>query len=100
MRFHPDAIAEVRAARIWYSARNIEAGDRFREELKWALDRIRERPETWPAHVHGTHRKAFRRFPYVVVYRIRDEVQVIAIPHHRRRPGYWRTRLSWASSVR
>jgi toxin ParE1/3/4 len=34
-----------------------------------------------------------RRFPYKVVYRVReDHIYVIAIAHARRRPGYWRGR--------
>ncbi len=33
-------------------------------------------------------------FPYNIVYVIRgDVVFIIAIAHHRRQPGYWRTRL-------
>lgn len=100
MRFHPEAAIEARAARLWYAVRALEAGARFREELKRALDRIRENPERWPRYLQGTHRIHFRRFPYSLVYRARDDVQVIAIAHDRRRPGYWRTRLSWTPGTR
>ncbi|MEY3202539.1 MAG: hypothetical protein RIR70_2089 [Pseudomonadota bacterium] len=34
-----------------------------------------------------------RRFPFSVIYRAReDEIEVVAIAHHRRRPGFWRGR--------
>jgi toxin ParE1/3/4 len=33
------------------------------------------------------------RFPFALIYRIeRDEVQILAVAHHSRRPGYWRER--------
>jgi len=31
-----------------------------------------------------------RRFPFGVVYRVlAGEIQVVAVAHHRRKPGYW-----------
>jgi toxin ParE1/3/4 len=33
------------------------------------------------------------RFPYTVLYRVKnDEIFVTAVAHHSRRPGYWRRR--------
>jgi hypothetical protein len=41
----------------------------------------------------GTHRLHLRRFPYSVVYRIdKDRILIVAFPHDRQRPGYWRSR--------
>jgi plasmid stabilization system protein ParE len=41
-------------------------------------------------------RRAFRlvrRFPYVVVYRqIAARVQIVAVAHGKRKPGYWKRR--------
>ena len=35
------------------------------------------------------------RFPHVIYFRIKDEetIQVLAISHERREPGYWRERI-------
>jgi hypothetical protein len=34
-----------------------------------------------------------RRFPYSLIYTvIGDEVRILAVAHHSRRPGYWRGR--------
>jgi hypothetical protein len=34
-------------------------------------------------------------FPYDVVYQVeQDELQVLAVAHQHRKPGYWRERLS------
>ena len=42
----------------------------------------------------GAKRFVMRRFPYdIVVLEHSDDLLVIAIAHHRRRPGYWRRRL-------
>lgn len=38
-------------------------------------------------------RLPLRRFPYSIVYYLRElEVRILAVAHQRRRPGYWRGR--------
>lgn len=93
VEFHDEARAEVLQARMWYAARNRVAAKAFVMELKRAVESIGDAPEAWPTHVHGTRRCLFQRFPYAVIYRIRaDDVQVVAVAHTHRRPGYWRAR--------
>ena len=47
-------------------------------------------PERWPTHIQGTRRYRFRRFPYLLVYHNTPErVVAVAVPHAKRRPGYW-----------
>ncbi len=42
----------------------------------------------------STRRKLLRRFPYSVIYLIEgQQLFVVAVMHHRRRPGYWLTRV-------
>jgi len=66
---HPEAIAEARAARQWYEARNAEAA---------------------APYLADTRRYLLRRFPFFVVFReVDDRVQIVAVAHARRRPGYW-----------
>jgi hypothetical protein len=34
-----------------------------------------------------------RRFPYSLIYAaLVDEIRILAVAHHSRRPGYWRDR--------
>jgi toxin ParE1/3/4 len=34
-----------------------------------------------------------KRFPYWLVYMVsEDEIRVLAVAHHSRRPGYWKER--------
>lgn len=93
IEFHPEAIAEARAAREWYARHDPVVGDAFMAELDRAVDLIIAGPAQWPPHLHDTRRFLLRRFPYSVVYRDTGRiVQVLAVAHARREPGYWRTR--------
>ena len=65
----------------------------LRAALDQVVSEILESPERWPLHQHNTRKVLLRRFPYSVIYRITESaIQVIAVAHGRRRPGYWKTR--------
>jgi plasmid stabilization system protein ParE len=86
-------MAEARAAYEWYAERNPAAGNAFIAELDHAVDQILDGPERWSLYLHGTRKYLLRRFPYCVIYRFTEAaVQVIAVAHGRRRPGYWKPR--------
>ena len=90
---HPDAVAEARAAFLWYSEHNPSAARAFIGALDHAISAIRDNPQRWPRHLHGTRKYPLRRFPYGVIYLVTDAtIQVVAVAHGRRRPGYWKTR--------
>ena len=92
--FHPEAIAEAEAAREWYAERSLWAAEEFLKELERALDSLAESPNRWPLYLGQTRRIPLRRFPFFVIYRdAPDRIEIIAIAHGRRRPGYWRTRV-------
>jgi plasmid stabilization system protein ParE len=93
VRFHPDAVAEAKAAYEWYAERNPSAANAFIAELDRAISQIQNRPERWTMHLRGTRKFLLRRFPFAVVYRVaRSTIEIIAVAHGRRRPGYWRSR--------
>ncbi|MBI2808317.1 MAG: type II toxin-antitoxin system RelE/ParE family toxin [Planctomycetes bacterium] len=88
------AAKEARKAWLWYRKRSTRAGGRFQQTLEHAVDQIREQPESWPEYQHGTQFVRLKRFPYIVVFRELDtEVQIVAVAHAHRRPGYWKRRL-------
>ncbi|MGH7393724.1 MAG: type II toxin-antitoxin system RelE/ParE family toxin [Candidatus Rokuibacteriota bacterium] len=94
VRFHPAAAQEAESAYDWYTARDPAVGHAFREELRHAVDTVAQHPITWPRHGPHARRYVFPHFPFSLVYRMRgDEVEVLAVAHGRRRPGYWRSRL-------
>jgi plasmid stabilization system protein ParE len=90
---HPAAVAEVEAAVQWYAERSPVAARAFAAEVNACVERVGEAPERWPRYVHGTRRYLFPHFPFSLVYRVRDEeIEIVALAHHRKRPGYWRSR--------
>src|SRR6476660_5034632 len=95
LELHPQTVAEARAARRWYVRRNVAAADRFMAELDRAMARIVTAPQQCPPYLHGTRFQRLRRFPYLVVFRETDAaIQVVAVAHGKRKPGYWKRRLS------
>lgn len=91
--FHPEAVDEAAAAREWYQTRSQGAAQAFVAEIDHAIQQIIEDPSRWPKHSHETRRYLFRKFPFAMVYRELDTViQVVAVAHGRRRPGYWKSR--------
>lgn len=92
--FHPEAIAEARAARVWYRERSEAAADGFVAELDVSIARILESPARWPHYFDPARRYLFHRYPYFVVYQeTTTSVWVLAVAHAHRRPGYWRSRV-------
>jgi toxin ParE1/3/4 len=90
VEFHPLAADEAEAAERWYRERNDTAAVRFRHELDRVVEFVAERPEAAPPYIGNTRRFLLRRFPFFVVYRVYNgHVQVVAVAHARRRPGYW-----------
>ncbi len=62
VELHPEALAEVRAAAIWYDERQPGLGDRFVSEVAEALARIAEAPAGYSIWVDsGAVRVAVRK---------------------------------------
>ena|SRR5271155_505748 len=94
VRIHEQAAAEYEHATDWYLARSELAAVRFVAEVEHAVEAISAAPRRWPLYAHGTRRILFRRFPFAIIYReLPAVIQVLAIAHGRRRPGYWKDRL-------
>jgi plasmid stabilization system protein ParE len=91
--FHPEALAEADEAASFYKEQQPNLELRFLEALNDSISRIRRNPLLY-RRVEGDIRKCrIMRFPYGIVYRvIGDRIEVIAIMHLRRRPGYWKSR--------
>ena len=94
LEIHAAALAELKSAVSWYLERNETAALNFVLEFDRALDLVIKTPGRWPVGDLATRRFALQRFPFAVVYRETEEsVQVLAIAHKHRRPGYWKKRL-------
>ena len=74
--------------------RSRRAADAFLSEIDCIAQQISENPERFPAFEHGTRRMLFRRFPYSIVFReTAAGVEIVAVAHGHRVPGYWRYRV-------
>jgi toxin ParE1/3/4 len=95
LEFHPDARAESRTSLSWYRQRSVRAGEAFLAELDRAIEAILDAPQRWPIDEDGFRNYRLHRFPFVVVYKDKPStVQIIAVAHASRNPGYWKYRLS------
>ena len=93
IEFHPSAVDEAEGALQWYAERSPAAAKAFLHELDHALSQILGAPERWPRFTQDTRRYQFRRFPFTLFFRVtQGTVQVLAVAHQRRKPGYWRDR--------
>ena len=94
LTFHPEARDEFVAAVAYYDAAVPGLGDRFVFAVRRATDLIRRHPAVGTPRRAKSRRVLVTGFPYDVVYQVREDVvEVLAIAHQRRRPGYWRNRV-------
>jgi toxin ParE1/3/4 len=93
--FHQEATAEYDAAFDWYLERSLDAALRFDAEVDRALAQIIAAPRRWAAGPFSTRRFLLRQFPFTLIYRERlsEEIQIVAVAHTSRKPGYWKQRL-------
>jgi plasmid stabilization system protein ParE len=91
---HPEAEEDLREAAEFYRER---AGGSFSQSLLTEFERsaglLLHHPGIGAIWRHGKRRFPLRRFPYSVIYAIvGEEIRILAVAHHSRRPGYWRGR--------
>jgi plasmid stabilization system protein ParE len=92
--FHPEALEEYLVSYGWYFERGVHLGAAFEAEVERSVRLISESPRRWPVYREKFRRVLVRRFPYSLIYEIKERgpVVVLAVAHGHRRPGYWRKR--------
>ncbi len=98
IRILEKAAEEAVEAAAWYEQERPGLGIEFAHAVNAALDLLEDEivpltnmPGT--AGTKGAKRLVLRRFPYdIVVRESSQEIIVVAVAHHSRRPGYWRNR--------
>lgn len=90
----PLALAELHDAAAFYAAKaNAGLGLTFVAEFERTANLILENPMLGAIFRGTLRRHLLRRFPYSVIYQITaEELRIIAVAHHRRRPGFWKGR--------
>jgi plasmid stabilization system protein ParE len=92
LTFHPEAAEELEATTAWYAKRSVAAAAQFVAEVEHALEQVVSSPARWPRYGRA-RRYVMRRYPFSVVYwEMETGVEVLAVVHAKRRPGFWQGR--------
>ncbi len=93
-RFLPAAEAEL-LREVGYSSQSRSgAGVRFQAAVAAVVELASRQPQAGVPGPHGTRNRRVQGFPFSVVHRAStDTLLVVAIVHHRRKPGYWASRI-------
>lgn len=93
LRLHPAAQFEGLGAHSKIGADDYQQGELFVDALEATFAKIKQSPLIYPCFDGEFRRIKVGKFTYSVIFRIRPgELQVIAIMHQHRKPGYWKDR--------
>jgi toxin ParE1/3/4 len=89
-RLHPDAREEFREAVLFYGG----AAERFVDAVEAGIAAIIQKPVRFREFEPGLRICRVSKFPYSVLYSVRERnIMILAIKHDRRDPDYWRYRI-------
>lgn len=90
----PLALAELHDAATFYALKaNVELGLAFVAEFERTARLVFANPLLGTVFRGTRRRYLLRRFPYSIIYQVTvEELRILAVAHHRRRPGYWADR--------
>jgi plasmid stabilization system protein ParE len=92
--FHPHAEKELKEIEDHYNNLTDGLGDRFLGEIEGTISRIQKFPNGWPLLAAPIRHCRLNKFPYELIYYVKSgQVHILAVMHHRRRPGYWTYRI-------
>jgi plasmid stabilization system protein ParE len=91
---HPGAREDLREAAGFYWERggNVLA-QAVLAEFERNVDLLLRHPKLGILWRYGKRRRVMNRFPYALIYTVQgEEIRILAVAHHSRRPAYWRRR--------
>ena len=93
--FHPAAEAEHLESVAWFESKRPGLGASYLSDFEGMMAQVCEAPHRYPIEKGSDVRRTrMKRFPYTVHFlESSGSIQVLAVAHHRRRPGYWLGRL-------
>lgn len=93
-RFLPEAAAELLSEVKYYSDAGTGLGIKFQIAVEDTVRMLTVHPEGGTPSSGGTRKRLVKGFPFSIVYRPDDtEILIVALVHHRRKPGYWSGRI-------
>ena len=93
--FHPAAEAEHLESVAYFESKRPGLGATYLAEFEKILTEVCKSPLRYPIELKPDIRhRGMKKFPFTILYReVTGTVQILAVAHHRRRPGYWLGRL-------
>jgi toxin ParE1/3/4 len=93
LSIHEVAEAEINEAADFYDLESPGLGNVFIDEIQRALQSIIDFPDAAPLIQGHVRKRLVSKFPYSLMYSAREnEIRILAVAHHKRRPFYWRGR--------
>ena len=94
VQFSPLASREVAGNAREYEAKAPGLGEKFISEVEAATRQIPEFPESAPAFGMRLRRRILKRFPFALLYSVREDlVWIVAVMHQSRGPLFIAERL-------
>ena len=93
-RFHPAALAEHLDQVAFYESQLRGLGADYLATFDRFIQQICSHPQAFP-HIQKTalRRAVMKRYPFQLIYLVlENQVYILAIAHHKRRPSYWAIR--------
>jgi plasmid stabilization system protein ParE len=91
--FHPEARIEFLESVVYYESQQTGLGQRYLEAVTEAVRRIQAHPNMYRLVGEAWRQCRIPKFPFGIIYRVRNRrIEVIALMHLHRRPGYWQNR--------
>ena len=95
VEFHPEAAHEFIEAAAYYESAARQLGSRFIFAVEAAEALISVHNEIGQETESGFRHFVLAEFPHSIIYSLEpDRVWIVAVAHHKRKPGYWLERVS------
>ena len=95
IRLLKPAQAELDDGIIYFEEQVSGLGIEFLDEILETFKRIKLNPDAWTPFSKRARRCLVHRFPYGIIYQIREnEILIIAIAHQHRKPDYLWNRIN------
>lgn len=90
IEYHPSIEGDLAEIRDYYNEQSRNLGDDFINEFERQVLRIAATPSRWMVVRGETRRALMKRFPYLILYRVVNDIviPITVIKHERCHPAY------------